>query len=303
MRSGGRNFFSTLLLVLVGCGTAWADAAYQPSGVSEKKDTYTFAIHPYAPPQELFETYDLILRYLESKIPGVRFQFEASKNYADFESKLAAQRVHFAMPNPYQTVLSLKYGYRVIAKMTPDDDFRGVLVTRADSKLNTLADLRGKTLCFPSATAVAATMLPLLYLHDHGVNIKQDLKIQYVGSQFSSIFNAYSEGAAACGTSTRFWRGWSRENPDKAKKMKVLFTTAPLPHNSIVAQSGVPARVAQQVALALAGIDRDPAVDQRQFKMDQAHFELANDATYNQMSDFLKRYDQTIGLPESMNAQ
>lgn len=296
-----RKFILGLLFMLIFCGVAGAGTSYMPSGVSEKVETYIFAAHPYAPPQELFEAYEPILRYLEHRIPGVRFQFEASKSYSDFESKLAARRLHFALPNPYQTVLSLQHGYHVIAKMTPDDDFRGVLITRKDSKLHTLADLNGKTLCFPSATAVAATMLPMLSLYDHGVNVKRDLKIQYVGSQFSSILSAYSGNAAACGTSTRFWRNWSQENPDKAQKMRILVTTSPLPHNSIVAMNSVPAKLAQQVAQALASLDRDPAVDQHQFKFSQAHFELADDATYKPVSDFIKRYDQTVGLPDSMN--
>lgn len=279
---------------------AQADASYKPTGIQENTSVYIFGIHPQLNPQELYDAYSPVMRYLERKIPGTRFEVETSKDYPSYEKKLAERRFHFSLPNPYQTLLSLKHGYHVIAKNTPDDDFRGVLVTRLDQKLETPAGLKGKTLCFPSATAVAATMLPMLYLHEHGLNTRQEVKIQYVGSQYSSILNAYTGDAAACGTSTRFWRVWSRDNPGKAKEMKLLFTTNSLPHNGIVARDDIPPKLAQQVAQALAGMDRDPAVDQRQFKIDQAHFELADDATYKPMADFLKRYDQLIGLPASM---
>lgn len=296
------KFLRLLLLgALLAAALAHAEG-YKPSGSAARDDTLIFGIHPYTNPQDLFEAYNPIARYLESKIPGAKFQIEASKDYADYEAKLAARRFHFAMPNPYETILSLDHGYRVIAKMTPDDDFRGLIVARADRKINAVRDLTGKPLCFPSPTAVAGTMLPMLYLADHGVKPEKE-QTRFVGSQFSSILNAYSGDAFACGSTVRFWRLWSRDNPDKAKEMVVLWKTDSLPHNGIVARDDVAPQLAQQVANVLAGMDKDKDLDQKQFKADQAHFELANNATYKPMLDFLKRYEQAIGLPGQMKAR
>ncbi len=286
-------------LFLAFSSLADADTAYKPAGAPEQARAYRFGINPSISPEDLYAAYQPIMRYLEQKIPGVRFRMEASKDFPSYEDKLTARQFDFALANPYQTLLSLKHGYHVIAKNTPDNDFRGILIARADKKLS-LADLKGKTLCFPSATAVAATMLPLMYLYDHGIKINQDVRVNYVGSQYSAILNAYTGDADACGTTTRFWRIWSRDNPDKAKRMSVIFTTLPLPHLGVVARNDVSPQLASQVARVLAGMDQDPAVDQRQFEIDQAHFELASDANYQPMEEFLKRYNQTIGLPSSM---
>lgn len=281
-------------------GVMAVESAYRPSAAPVKEDVYVFGIHPYSNPQDIFVDYEPIMHYLEAKLPGTRFRVEASKDYADYEKKLAGQRFHFSLPNPYQAVLSLNYGYRVIAKMTPDDDFRGLIVARKDSKLRVPKDLVGKAVCFPSATAVAATMLPLLYLHASGIDVKQDVQIHYVGSQFSSIMNAYSGAAAACGTSVRFWRNWAEENPDKAKAMHIVWKTDALPHNAVIVRADVDPAVSARVAAALVALGRDKSVDQRQFQVGQQHFELATNATYQRMQDFLVRYDQAIGLPPTM---
>lgn len=293
-----------LTLVLFVTGSARADSTYRPDGAPAKESVFIFGPHPYSNPQDVFDDYEPIMRYLEHKLPGTHFRVETSKDYADYEAKLAAQRFHFSLSNPYQTVFSLEHGYRVIAKMTPDDDFRGLIVARIDKNLQSARDLTGKTLCFPSATAVAATMLPLLYLQEvQGVAVKQDIQIRYVGSQFSSLLTAYTGDATACGTTVRFWRTWSKENPDKAKQMRVLWKTEPLPHNAIVARSDIDSKLAQQVASVLAGMDKDKELDQRQFKVGQQHFELAGNATYKPMQDFLRHYDQAIGLPPSMKTR
>jgi phosphonate transport system substrate-binding protein len=289
----------TWLTLIAGSGSAIAESGYRPSGAAAAETTYLFAPHPYLNPQDLYSAYEPVMRYLERKIPGTRFGIETSRDYAAYEAKIAARSFHFGLPNPYQTVLSLEHGYRVIAKMTPDENFRGMMVARKDRKLRNPEDLAGKPLCFSSPTAVAQTMLPMLHLHQLGLNVKAN-PVKYVGSPISAIMHAYSGDAVACGTTVRFWGNWSRDNPDKAKEMETLWSTGTLPHNGVIARHDVPAPLARQVAVTLAGMDKDPELDQSQFKVGQAHFETATNDTYAPMSSFLKRYDEAIGLPVDM---
>lgn len=287
------------LLVAVVAALAAASAfaqGYKPTGAAPAQEAYVFGIHPYTNPQDLFDAYAPIMRYLEAKLPGSRFEVEASRDYADYEAKLAARRFHFSLPNPAQAVASFDHGYRVIAKMTPDEDFRGLFIARADEAPASPKDLAGKSVCFTSATALAGTLQPLMWLHDQGVDVKS-LKIRYVGSQFSSILNAWSGEFAACGSTSRFFRTWSKNNPDKTRDIKLLWRTPPLPHNAVIARDDVPADVASTVARALAGLDKDPAVDQSQFRVDQQHFELADNGAYKPVIEFLRRFDAAIGLP------
>jgi phosphonate transport system substrate-binding protein len=298
-----RNVVLTVLLAL-SASLSHAEG-YKPSGgatspeATSTEQTYIFGIHPYANPQELLNAYAFIMRYLESKVPGSHFEMEASRDYTDYESKLAARRFHFSLPNPVQGVMTFDSGYRVIAKMTPDEDFQGIFIARAGTISDDPKQLAGKTLCFTSATALAATLQPLLWLHDQGVDVKS-LNIRYVGSQFSSLLNAWSGEYAACGSAPRFFRAWLQKNPGKATEMQIVWRTPPLMHNPVIARDDVPAEVADQVAQALAGLDKDPAVDQSQFIISQQHFELADNQKYLPIIEFLRRYDAAIGLPEAI---
>lgn len=292
------KIISLLVILLVTCSApTWAQS-YKPSGTAPAQETYIFGIHPYTNPQDLYDAYAPIMRYLEQKLPGSRFEVEASRDYADYEAKLAMRRFHFSLPNPAQAVASFEHGYRVIAKMTPDDDFRGLFITRVDDDMPVSPkSLTGKTICFTSATALAGTLQPLMWLHDQGVDVKT-LKIHYVGSQFSSILNAWTGEFDACGSTSRFFRSWSKKNPDKAKEIMMLWRTPPLPHNAVVARDDLPASLTDKIAKALAGLDKDASVDQSQFKLDQQHFEVADDSAYKPVTEFLHRYDAAIGLPE-----
>jgi phosphonate transport system substrate-binding protein len=289
--------FRTIAFWALALSTGLAGAqGYRPTGTASTQETFVFGVHPYTNPQDLFDAYAPIMRYLERKLPGSRFEVEASRDYADYETKLAARRFHFSLPNPAQAVASFEHGYRVIAKMTPDDDFRGLFIARANEAPISPKDLVGKTLCFTSATALAGTLQPLMWLHDQGVDVKS-LKIQYVGSQFSSILNAWGGEFTACGSTSRFFRTWSRGNPEKAKDIKVLWRTPSLPHNAVIVRDDVAAETAHRVADALAALDKDPSIEQSQFRADQQHFELADNGTYKPVIEFLRRYEAAIGLP------
>lgn len=273
---------------------------YKPTGTQSSDNIVIVGVHPYANPQTLFEDYELILKYLETKIPNTKFRLEASKDYADYEAKLANKKFHFSLPNPYQTVDSFQYGYKVIAKMTPDSDFGGLIITRKSSGIKKFNDMKNKTICFVSPSAVAATMLPLMHLQENGINVSKDLKIKYVGSQDSTILNAKSGECDISGSTVRFFRSWSNKNQDGAKEIDIISKTEPFVHNSIIARSDISATLSKQVADALVGLSKDKNIDQKLFKKDQQHFEYATNATYNKAKKFFLKYDKTIGLPEDM---
>ena len=145
---------------LSGCGPA-AKADYQPrfaqTDPSDQRE-YTFAVHPLHNPQMLHRRFGPLMSYLEAQV-GARFRLVASNDYAAFESRMSAGSFDFALANPYQALRATEQGYRVFAKETDDDQFRGVVVVRRDAGIKLLADLAGKTISYPAPTAVAATMM------------------------------------------------------------------------------------------------------------------------------------------------
>ena len=121
---------------LVACGQNEVDKTTEPqytTKVPEIGKEYVFAIHPLNNPVRLFEIYGPLIDYLNRNIPDAKFRLEASRNYEEFEKKLYARQVDFALPNPYQTLNSLNHGYHVIAKMGDDYKFTGVILVRRDS--------------------------------------------------------------------------------------------------------------------------------------------------------------------------
>ncbi len=287
--------FLLFLFIIFFIGCEEKSEKYIPTAQTIENKLYLFGIHPYLNPLDLDSAYNPIMKYLE-KHTGAVFKLQASNNYEHFEDKLYKGEFDFALPNPYQTVLSLKHSYKVIAKMAPDDDFRGIIVSRIDNNIKSPKDLIGKKVSFPAKTALAATMMPLYFLYENGVDVNRDIEKKFVGSQYSSILNAYTKDSFAGATWPPPWREWSKANPEKAKEMVLLWQTEPLPNNGVVVKNSVDIDFANSVAEILANMNKNDEGRAILKNAGFSFFEEANNSYYEPVIDFLKIYEDKIGF-------
>jgi len=284
-------------LALVACGqneeSKPAGPQFSAGGPQVGKE-YVFAIHPLHNPVRLFEIYGPIIDYLNRNIPDARFRLEASRNYEEFDKKLYGRELDFALPNPYQTLNSLKHGYYVIAKMGDDYKFTGILLVRRDSGIKEVTDLKGKKVSYPARTALAATMMPQYFLHTHGVDINRDIENLYVGSQESSIMNVYLGNVAAGATWPLPWEAFQKEHPDMARDLELKWETEPLINNGVVAKDDVPPALAQRVAQLLDTLHTTAEGRAILARMPLSRFELADDNRYRVIEDFLRTFNKEV---------
>jgi len=255
---------------------------------------YVIGVHPLHNPQRLHEVFGPVADLLTEKIDGADFEIEASRNYAAFDKKLYSGKFEFALPNPYQTILSLKHNYRVFGKMGDDDNFRGIILVRKDSHINEVTALKGKAVSFPAPTALAATMMPQYYLHANGLDVNRDIEIKYVGSQESSIMSVFLGNVAAGATWPPPWRALSKERPQLLDELEVKWKTEPLPNNGLVVRIDVPQDIVEQVSAILFDLHKSEAGRTILERMELTQFESASDETYQPVNEFLKKFNLKV---------
>lgn len=255
---------------------------------------FTIGVHPLHNPQRLHEVFGPLADLLTSEIDGVFFEIEASRNYAAFDEKLYAGKFEFALPNPYQTILSLKHGYTVFGKMGDDENFRGIILVRKDSNIKNIIDLKGGTVCYPAPTALAATMMPQYYLSENGLDINIDIRNNYVGSQESSIMNVYLGNSIAGATWPPPWMALSKERPELLEELEVKWQTEPLPNNGFVVRKDVNPDIVDKVSEILFSLHKTEKGKRILERMELSRFESAIDATYDPVNNFLVKFNAEV---------
>ncbi len=287
-----------LLIVFSGCRNEAGNDNYTPLYSTTRplstQPVYIFGVHPLHNPTHLFEVYQPMIDYINERLVGGQLRLEASRDYPSFDKKLLEGHFDFALPNPYQTVTASDHGYRIFGKMGDDQNFRGIILVRKDSNINSVDDLRGKTISYPASTALAATMMPQWYLYEHGIDINKDIINSYVGSQESSIMNVYLGKSAAAATWPPPWRAFVKKRPEVGKAVMVKWETFSLPNNGLVARGDVPDAIIKQVAQIIITLHTHEEGRKILRGMELSRYEKADDKTYEPVREFIKKFETKV---------
>jgi phosphonate transport system substrate-binding protein len=167
-------FLITALLL----GMAWATVDAQTL-----KELRLSAI-PDENPQEMLRIYSPFAAYLTKEI-GIPVKFTPVVEYAATVEGLAANRLEMVWYGGLTSVQAAKQakGARRIIMRKEDVQFKSYFITRSDTGIKTLKDLKGKTFAFGSVSSTSGHLMPRYFLLKGGINPEQDFsKFSFSGA-------------------------------------------------------------------------------------------------------------------------
>ncbi len=257
-----RGLWSVVLLLLLGCGPKGGSAAGSGSGATRPiGDTLTLTIVPYEAADKLNDEYTPMADYLARKLGKPHGKF---LNVVDYAGVLAALQtgqvdVAYLSPLPYalatakMKVIPLAMPY-VLGKLT----YTGIIFVKANSPIKTVKDLKGKTVAFGDPSSTSGYLLPLRLLEKHGVKLT-DLKRYFNAGDANMVVKAVENGAAdaGCAYESVFLVAY-RNQPEKARQMRVIAHTEEIPNGIYVARGDMDPADVQKLKQAFTDMNTDP---------------------------------------------
>jgi len=170
--------------------------------------TIKVAILPLYSPLTIYKRYDPLMRYLSEKT-GYEFKLIIPKNFEEFIQIVSEGKVDFSYQNPYVfSIVSKRYPVKALAitigedctqkeGICGDERFRGIIITRKDSNINKIEDLKGKKIMIVSPTSAGGFLSQKIYLERKGFNLKKDFKLIDAKRQEKVIIGVYKGEADA----------------------------------------------------------------------------------------------------------
>lgn len=170
--------------------------------------TIKVAILPLYSPLTIYKRYDPLMRYLSEKT-GYEFKLVIPKNFEEFIQIVSEGKVDFSYQNPYVfSIVSKKYPVKALAitigedctqeeGICGDERFRGIIITRKDSNINKIEDLKGKKIMIVSPTSAGGFLSQKIYLEKKGFNLTRDFKLIDAKRQEKVIIGVYKGEADA----------------------------------------------------------------------------------------------------------
>lgn len=235
------------LLMLAGA------AAFFVSGerTAAAEEVYTFGVVPQQSATRLARIWVPFLNELEQQT-GLKFRFTTARDIPAFEACLARKAYDIAYMNPYHyTVVHETAGYEAFAHQA-DKKLKGVLVARADSAIESLTDLDGMNIAFPSPAAFGASVIPRAELKAQNVTFEPS----YVKSH-DSVYRAVALGLFPAGGGVV--RTFNSIPDDLRSQLRLFYRTGGYTPHAFAFAPAVGAAVREQISAAMQNVS-DPAI-------------------------------------------
>lgn len=214
---------------------------------------------PDESPTELARKAAPLMKYLESKL-GVRVEFTPVSDYAASVEALANKQVDLAWFGGLTFVqASNRSGGKAIPLVQREEDekFRSVFIT-SDASIKSLADLKGKTLSFGSASSTSGHVMPRSFMLDAKINPDTDLKrVAYSGAHDATIAAVAAGKVDAGAVNISVWEKLVADKKVDTSKVFVFYTTPAYFDYNWTVHADMPAAMRERLAKAFLDLNKN----------------------------------------------
>lgn len=214
--------------------------------------TYKLSMLPRYSSEEINQRITPLARYLSDKT-GHQIKVVITSDFSQYEKQLKKGTIDLGYENPYiYTLVSESHEVLAMAvKGKNKDKFRGIVITRTDSPLSGLKDLKGKTVSIVGYTSAGGYLSQKLSLMEEGIDVKTEINItEAINNKQENVILAVYTGEADAG----FIRESARHKVDgyiAASRIKVVAECAWLPNWSFSVKRTLPAKLKKEIQAAL----------------------------------------------------
>jgi phosphonate transport system substrate-binding protein len=143
--------------------------------------------------------------------------------------------------------------------------YYAAIITRTDSDIRKLEDLRGKTFAFGDSLSTTGHVFPRKMFKERGIDPVRDFKqILYSGGHDATVLAVLNGKVDAGATYANSPDGedtaWMRylKNPEDVKKIRAIAFSEPIPADNLVISGSLDDAVAKKIVAIFLELSRDP---------------------------------------------
>ncbi|MCA9603757.1 MAG: phosphate/phosphite/phosphonate ABC transporter substrate-binding protein, partial [Myxococcales bacterium] len=215
-----------------------------------------YVVRLYSAAADVRSTHEPVAKYLESKL-GRPVELTLIKDYVDVGEVLAGGVNAIGAIPAYTYVLDKdkdpSLELLASAVMQTGATYAGAIVTRKDSKIESLADLKGRSFCFVSESSASGYVYPKVLLLRAGIDPDRDFgSVRMSGDHLESLRALNGGGCDAAA----MYEGLTYEVASHGMDpvFKILARTDPIPYDAYCVRGSVDPRFREAIRDALVSL-------------------------------------------------
>ena len=214
------------------------------SACAKEEEPLKMALIPGGEAIAEVERYEPIAAYLAEQI-GRDIEMVMCTDYTAVVIALKTGDADIARFGPFSYLLAVEEAkveiiVRGVKKSTGKDAYHGYIITRADSGIKTLNDLKGKTFAFVDVASTSGYLIPQAVLKDAGIDPESDFAETFFAGSHPAVIEAVKAGQVDAGAiADNRWEDALEAGVIQEGELFIVYKTDPIPMSPEVVRSGM----------------------------------------------------------------
>jgi len=218
------------------------------------------------PEKNVFEQrrrYKYITDYLSAKM-NIRFIVEIMANYGDISEAFIEGKADAGFFGSFSYVLThAKAGVEPIARpvwLNNNSTYRGYIFVRKDSGIETVKDMKNKSLVLVDKATTAGYIFQLFYFKYYGINNIEDYfsRVSFASSHDAAAWAVYAGEADIGGAKDIIFNSLMEEYQDFKEQMVVLTESPEVPSNGLAVRKDLNPAIKLRIKTLLLSMHESP---------------------------------------------
>ena len=245
-----------LFLWLIACGDSGKPTKVLRVGFVPSEDA-----------QQVMQNAQPIVEILRRQL-GMEVQPFVATDYTGVVEALRVNKLDIAFLTPASYVLAKN---EANVKVVLKSERKGIpfyyaaIITRADSGIKTLDDLRGKSFAFGDSLSTTGNIIPRRMFKERGIDPVRDFKqVLYSGGHDATVLAVLNRkvdaGATYANSPDSNDTAWMRylRNSEDVKKIRAIAFSEPIPADNLVVSASLDEAIAKKIEATFVELSRDP---------------------------------------------
>jgi phosphonate transport system substrate-binding protein len=253
-----------LIAIAIGVVCAVFTVACGKSGNSTK--TLRVGFVPAEDAQQVMQNAQPLVDILRQEL-GMEIEPFVATDYTGIVEALRVHKLDVAFLAPASYVLAKNEAdIKVILKSERKGIpfYYAAIITRADSGIKNLEDLRGKSFAFGDTLSTTGHVFPRKMLKERGIDPTRDLKqILYSGGHDATVLAVLNgkvdAGATYANSPDSMDTAWMRylKDPADVKRIRAIAFSEPIPADNLVVSGGLDPKIVKKLEEVFVELSRD----------------------------------------------
>lgn len=209
------------------------------------------SVHPFLPAKEVIAKFTPLANYLTKQL-GVKVTVRVGASYDEHIQAIGKDQVDLAYMGPASYVsLVNKYGKKpTLARIEMDGKptFHGYIVTRKDSAIKTLQDLKGKSFAFGDPKSTMSYVVPHFMLAEAGIMTEDSVEHTFLGTHKNVALGVLSGDYVAGAMKPAVFKKF------EAKGLRVLAVSPEISEHVFVSRATLPEKTINALRKAMFAV-------------------------------------------------